>query len=145
MVRAQEEVGRHAIAPPGQEGSTIETAVEIVRGWFHSHNSPPGTGGVARSDGVVDGSNDSPKPFRPYYHPGLRPPLLFQEGSCVPSPSPSLLRMHSEVFRDDAALLIQDIHALTRDLPSGERQNPSRRNPDSALLSFSKSTPASPC
>jgi hypothetical protein len=43
------------------------------------HNSPPGTGGVALSDGVVDGSNDSPKPFRPYYHPGLWPPLLFQQ------------------------------------------------------------------
>jgi lipopolysaccharide export LptBFGC system permease protein LptF len=44
--------------------------------WESRGNNSPGTGGVARSDGVVDGSNISAKPSRPYYHPGLRPPLL---------------------------------------------------------------------
>src|SRR5882672_82186 len=58
------------------------------------NNSPPGTGGVARSAGVVDGSNNSP----PHSFIGIKenhfdftttpgppsldvPPLLFQEGS----------------------------------------------------------------
>src|SRR5712675_1840513 len=48
--------------------------------WRRGRNSsPPGTGGVVRSAGVVDESNNSPphfvhriqgEPFRLYYHPG---------------------------------------------------------------------------
>src|SRR5712671_5532324 len=59
--------------------------------WRRGRNdSPPGTGGVARSAGVVDESNNSP----PHSFSGIKktistllpprpfgPPLLFQEGS----------------------------------------------------------------
>ena len=44
-------------------GSNVATTVwklSLKRCLWHSNNSPPGTGGVERSDGVVDGSNNSP-------------------------------------------------------------------------------------
>src|SRR5712671_2973398 len=68
-------------------------------------NSPPGTGGVARSAGVVDGSNDSPppfvnwnqrEPFRLYYHPGPSGhPSCSRRGVVPPSPmtAPTTIRM----------------------------------------------------
>src|SRR5678809_1527997 len=62
----------------------------------NGNNSPPGTGGVARSDGVVDESNNSPphlfigikgESFRPYYHPGPSGlPSCSSRGVVPPSP-----------------------------------------------------------
>jgi len=74
------------------------------------HNSPPGTGGVARSDGVVDGSNDSQSHSFieiEENHFDLTTTPAFGHPSCSRRGVPSLLQfLHS--FCDRARSIIHD-------------------------------------